>query len=377
MYLIAPFAMLMMPCVQGITLPMASIAQTKKFKVISIPYSEAVRRLMLNPAAVPYREVDGPKNFTNLPPDHSIGDLLAYETVSPENSNLFVFIPGSWASCGEYSKLLEYVATTMYTLCLPYDNIESIADICQGKSEDCFLKTRRLAYDGDFAQVKDNNQHDRLVSALQFLDKFNLDNCKTDKCAAQWGQYLSGGQPVWNEMIVGGHSQGAGSAALIAYTNEVARVVQFSGVCDQSNWTLAQSKTKSTRFYGLGHQSDLVCGHFPRHWKNEGATKLHEPLEMTAQAAKDHTFKSTLKEAKRQGVQTVISTIPFTCPSHEPRTVNHVPILKQNQCALAGHESIACDRYWEKDPNPYITEGVWDFVIGLKEFAEQEDNSGM
>lgn len=275
-------------------------------------------------------------NATALPSNLSMGDLLAYETTSPTNGDLLVFLPGSAMTCDQYSDFLELCARDMYTLCLPYDNKVAIKIGCMlAKDEsECWLRERLAAYDGNLHEIDHNNIHSRLSSALSYLSQ---------KRSARWADYLDdAASPKWKSIRIGGHSQGAGHAAMIAYKNMVARVVQFSGPCDKSDWLkkMQPSKTPSSRFYSLSHAKDLViCDGQFRNFAREGTVGLKDmPALLNLRSG----------QAFRMGKQTVVSRMT---PAHNASSL------------LMPHESIVLNGYWP-EPNPYA-ERIWKFVVGL------------
>jgi len=296
-----------------------SHAGEQKFRPISIPFEETV-------AAV--------SNITDLPANLSTGHLLAYEPFSPQNDDVFVFLPGSQGPCESYSDFLEVIAEDMYTLCLPYDNRDMIMRLCTGKPIDCPEKLRSAAYDGDFRGIEDNNQHDRLASALKYLSKND---------SPAWAKYLDAdGSPKRSSMRVGGHSQGAGSAAWIGYKQKVNRVVQISGPCDPVNWTaVGPPETPPSRFYSLGHQLDVICPSQFKLWEKEGVDKTVTTTNFTIPA------RSTLYG---MNAQSVVSTIPpLSCGP-------------KSNCQFAPHASVLSNGFW-LGSNPYAD--LWKFLVGI------------
>jgi hypothetical protein len=47
--------------------------------------------------------------------------------------------------------------------------------------------------------------------------------------ATNWGNYLSGTTPLWQNILLGGHSQGGDMATFTAYEQVVARAINLSG----------------------------------------------------------------------------------------------------------------------------------------------------
>jgi pimeloyl-ACP methyl ester carboxylesterase len=81
-----------------------------------------------------------------------------------------------------------------------------------------------------------------------------------------WLNYLNGNAPKWSSLVVAGHSQGGGEAALIAKKHQVARVVMFAAPVDYSNtlmtfapWLSAPHATSTENYYGFVHVNDLYA----------------------------------------------------------------------------------------------------------------------
>src|SRR5229473_3362874 len=97
----------------------------------------------------------------------------------------------------------------------------------------------------------------RLTKLLEYLD----DNHPHQG----WSRFLKGGKPNWSRIAVGGHSQGAGHAALIAQLRRVPRVVMLSGPPDSrmpnqsppvvDSWVHI-GRTPASRHFALYHHRD-------------------------------------------------------------------------------------------------------------------------
>jgi len=295
---------------------------------------------------VPYHAVAAAhERVSSLPGDTSLGQLLAYEPSAPANGDLFVFLPGSTQQCDVYSELLETTARSMHTVCLPYDNRVPISSVC-GDNNRCYPDLRLEAFNGSFFGVHGNNIESRLASALAYL-------ARTDN--ASWSQYLnsSTSMPTWSRVRLAGHSQGAGSAALIGYYRELARVVQFSGVCDRSNWTssLGPPMTPPSRFYGLASSWDtLLCPSFTSQvlsWFAEGSLQGGDWPHGIG-------IRDNLTVANLHGSHHVLSYIlpPIGCD-----------MIKYNTtCDVYAHDSTAMNGW--PGGSPYM-HGVWQALCGV------------
>lgn len=277
---------------------------------------------------------------SKLPTNHSLGEMFAYEPNTAKNQDLFVFLPGSWVHCGNYSQLLEAIAPSMRTLCLPYDNVNSMGNICGGNSS-CWYEKRIESINGSFDGLKGNNVLGRLQSALEYL---------VQEHGASWGSYLgASGRPKLELVRISGHSQGAGASAMLAYENKVARVVQFSGPCDSSNWTQAlKSKTPAKRFFAMASADDWFCDWKHKQvpaWYAEGAVSESIPLTLV-----NETSLTSFDPATSQTVLTRIKTPVCQFP--------------ETACTRDAHDSTAVNKWVAPGRAPYA-EGLWQQLVGV------------
>eukprot|EP00930_Biecheleria_cincta_P070046 TRINITY_DN57717_c0_g1_i1.p1 TRINITY_DN57717_c0_g1~~TRINITY_DN57717_c0_g1_i1.p1 ORF type:complete len:366 (-),score=46.32 TRINITY_DN57717_c0_g1_i1:120-1193(-) len=293
---------------------------------------------LFNSTSVPYKEYAADRSeVSDLPEELSQGQLLAYNPTHPENSDLFLFLPGSWVGCNDYSQLLETIGASMKTLCLPYDNIKSITEIC-GQDSACWYEKRKEAVSGRFEQVDSNNIVLRLQSALEYM---------TRKHGEDWGAFLSGASlPKFERMRVSGHSQGSGVAAMLAYQNSVARVVQFSGPCDPSDWPqILHSNTPSSRFFAMASSGDhIMCDWKQKQipiWIMEGMVSTERPA-----AIFDEQNLTSYDPASSQAVISFI----------KPPLKTLVGLVKDS------HDSTALNM-WDAG-SPYA-DGLWQKLVGI------------
>lgn len=301
---------------------LGGVRKTEHFKRVSVPYK--------------FYAADR-SEVSDLPQNLSLGQMYAYDPTQPRNSDLFVFLPGSWVECKNYTQLLETIGSRMKTLCLPYDNVKAMFELCSTDSQ-CWFEKRVDASSGDFDHVSGNNIVVRLQSALAYMKKEH---------GKEWAEYIPGPTELkYDKMRIGGHSQGAGAAAMLAYQNKVKRVVQFSGPCDPSDWPKAMhSETPANRFYGMASWYDRFCDWETRqvpNWNNEGiASDASPPALVTS---------GNLSSYDPANAQTVISLIQS-------------PVCKYDGCYRDSHDSTALDK-WEEDKAPYA-DGLWQKLVGV------------
>lgn len=186
----------------------------------------------------------------------------------------------------------------LHVLALSYRSDEAIATLCASSADRdaCFLATRMTLMSGRFQTGASSALADitlgegvyaRLAMALRYLATRDPDG--------GWEQFLgdtAGEDPtryfVWSRIVAAGHSQGSGHAALLGRLHALDRVLAFAGPCDQvqampAAWLrgpTAFATDPATRFVGLGHPSDAICGQYPAAWESLG---LAPSARITAQ----------------------------------------------------------------------------------------------
>lgn len=182
----------------------------------------------------------------------------------PHKGYLFLFLPGSYGRATGQDLLQEQAAQDgFHGITLRYPNSWTVNDMCGPSPDpDCFEKVRMEIIDGKDRTSKvtisqANSIENRVVKLLQYLDR--------TRPTEGWGQYLEGAAPAWSKIIIAGHSQGAGHAAMIAKVYKVARVAMFGGPTDYSQrllriapWLSAPHATPTEAYYVLNHTRDSL-----------------------------------------------------------------------------------------------------------------------
>jgi|GEM_PF-318513 len=188
--------------------------------------------------------------------------LAGFDASAPTQNRLLVHFAGTGGNAQASTESLRTAASMGYhVIGLNYVNDEAIGSVCAGKEESCYEVARLEIIDGEdrstYANVsRPNSIYNLLTALLRYLN--------AQQPQDNWGQYLQGdGTPVWSSIVVSGHSQGGGHAALIAKQVEVARVIQFASTADyigreqqSAPWLSSASVTPQDRYYGLGHIED-------------------------------------------------------------------------------------------------------------------------
>ena len=192
---------------------------------------------------------------------------------------LFVFMPGTGNKPVDYQYFSGEAARAGYhVIGLMYRNDKAIESVCpenrdpskppraMSPDEDCSGKMRLETLTGvdppadistDVTVSVANSIDYRLTKLLVYLDgKSPHDG---------WSRFLKDGEPDWSRIAVGGQSQGAGQAALIAQLRHVPRVVMLSGPPDSrrpnemppvvDNW-IGIGRTPASKHFALYHHQD-------------------------------------------------------------------------------------------------------------------------
>jgi hypothetical protein len=183
------------------------------------------------------------------------------------NPKLFVFLPGTGNRPVDYQLVSREAARLGYhVIGLMYQNNVGVDAACkvtltQAPPRECSGDTRLEILDGSDpdssrADVSVANSIDnRLTQLLKYL---------TDQYPDEgWSRFLDDDGPKWSQIAVGGQSQGAGQAALIAKLRQVDRVVMLSGppdarIPDEVDAWVSIGKTPASKYYALYHQRDLL-----------------------------------------------------------------------------------------------------------------------
>ncbi len=220
--------------------------------------------------------------------DFSIDKWLEPHYVAIDRSKslrgkLFVFFSGSNGTPTRYHPLMNRASEAGYhAINLCYPNSWTVGGLCQdSRDPDCHEDVRLDIIDGgkrsNIVQIDYHNCIvNRLVKLLQYLNQRHPDE--------GWIDYIEGDTPKWKLMILGGHSQGGGQAAMIAKMYMVERVIMFAAPVDYSQvlkipapWISRESETPSNRYYGFVHFQDRGFKRIRRAWKLLGMAK-HGPI---------------------------------------------------------------------------------------------------
>lgn len=177
-------------------------------------------------------------------------------------NQLLVFFPGTGATPFNYRSFINLAADMGYhALGLSYVNGDAVNQLCGPTLDlDCYGNVRLEILDGTDRSTlvnvnRPNSIENRLTKLLIYLQQVDP--------TANWSQFLAVNNQIrWENIVVGGHSQGGGHAGIIGKNKRVKRVIMFAamdfnGVRDSvANWMLAPGVTPNSAFYGFSHQQD-------------------------------------------------------------------------------------------------------------------------
>lgn len=185
--------------------------------------------------------------------------------VSPGGSatgRLFVMLPGTQGAPGNYELVVRNGASRGYhAVGLDYPNAVSVGSICAADPDPaCFGNVRQEIVTGENLSPRVAiAQPDAIITRLTRL----LTYLQASFPNEGWGQYLNGGQVVWSRVVIAGHSQGGGHAAMIAKLQRVQRAAYFASPPDWNLFTNAPAawfggtwQTPTDVQYGFTHVRD-------------------------------------------------------------------------------------------------------------------------
>lgn len=160
---------------------------------------------------------------------------------------------------GNQLVLQEAARLGYHAVGLMYQNNVAVAAVCPSNPDpDCSGNMRLEIIDGvdrsEFVDViRANSIDNRLAKLLLYLDAQYPNE--------QWSRFLKDGTPRWPLIVVSGHSQGAGQAALIGKIRHVDRVVMLSGppdarVPEEPDAWVSIGQTPAAKYFELVHQRD-------------------------------------------------------------------------------------------------------------------------
>ena len=277
-----------------------------------------------------------PTNVRSIDPrtaDPAISRSAADHVVIPTgagNGRLFVFLPGSGASPLGYDDVLEAAGAAGYrAIGLSYDNATTVSGRC-GNDPSCFGPVHQEVLDGTDAspditvRPTDGIEH-RLGSLLTYL--------AVTYPGEGWGAFVSAGSPVWSEVVLGGHSQGAAEAAYTGVVRHLAGVLLLSGVVDggsnapMASWLTLPRLTPATAYVGLANTRDPWFARETASWVALGLPGAGAPVSIDGGGATTTAHAFSTAAASR--------SLTLTGGHDEPAVDPDVPVCTDGSPSLA------------------------------------------
>jgi hypothetical protein len=189
--------------------------------------------------------------------------------VAPGSSNrsgkLLVFLPGTGGRPDFYRSILRHATgRAHHAIGLAYPNAEAVNDLCaSAPSPTCHEDARVEVITGAprsalVAVDVANSIENRLRALLSWLD-LNFP-------AEGWSAFLANGSPRWDRVMVAGHSQGGGHAAMIARLRVVDRGILFAAT-EPAAWTTTPFATAPAKLYGFVHRLEPAFTGITASWR--------------------------------------------------------------------------------------------------------------
>lgn len=251
---------------------------------------------------------------------------------SPQNK-LFLFFSGSYGRPSRQRLITEEAAKLGYhAINLRYPNTWTVGGLCRNSNDrDCHEKIRLEIIDGqnrtDEIDVNATNSiENRLRKLLIYLNE--------NYPKQGWLSYLDGNSLKWESIVVAGHSQGGGHAAIIGKQHQVARVVMLGAPADYSRsfnepapWLAKKGVTSPDRYYGFVHTRDRGKRRIEAAWQLLGISAYGEIINVDRRSAPYNyshqliTNATPARSGKYHGSVATDSTTPKSrngTPTFEP-----------------------------------------------------------
>lgn len=187
--------------------------------------------------------------------------IAVYDPGAVSNHRLFFFIGGTGSNPSNSLAVDRTFAKWGYhVVSVDYENNLITTALAHSLDPTSFGRYRDAITTG--APVSDRITVDPANSILNRFQKLLLYLSEHDS-KGEWDEFLKDGKPAWDQIIVGGHSQGSGHAAYIGKMFHVDRVLIFSGPQDYLDdlhkpapWLDQKSATPPSRFFAFLSQND-------------------------------------------------------------------------------------------------------------------------
>lgn len=187
--------------------------------------------------------------------------IALYDPQKPDKHKLVFMITGT-GSAANYAREVDscFADLGYHAISIDYpNNINSI--VCKNSSDStCFDRFREEIVTGH--QVSEMADVDSTNSIINRFTKFLIYLAAND-LEGKWGEYIQNGQPVWNRIVLAGHSQGAGNAGFLSKLVPADRLLLFAGPQDflahfnrPAGWLALKGATPYSRVFSLLNIND-------------------------------------------------------------------------------------------------------------------------
>ena len=265
---------------------------------------------------------------------------------------LVVHLVGSYDNPSNNLMFPTFAANNgFHVVSLKYENGTAAQTACNNSTDiNCYENFRKEVIEGgdyhpDITVDVANSVNNRLIKLLTYLETNNPNE--------NWGNYYSGTTINWDKIIISGHSQGGGHAALIAKKNKVKRCLMFASPNDYSTnfnapaiWTSLNSITPDSLYFGLNNLFDDVVAFYKQFeaWNNLGMPAFGDSLNVD------------------------LTTNYF--PSHQLYTTTTGPNANQNHSIMIRDDQTILDGNGKS-----IYEPVWEYMLGITIGLSIDENS--
>jgi len=268
------------------------------FLLLIVPHDGRSRGITVTPAATDFA-------IKRAPGDH-------YAAINPwaaKRDVLFLFFPGTKSRATNYKMICDAAADMgFHAISLQYFNDVSVNFTCaKSRNLNCYEDMRKAILFGDDSSphVKvnwPNSAENRLMKLLEYLsERYPLDG---------WEQYITDiGAPDWSKILLAGHSQGGGHAAMLGRYYETAGVIMFASMdynfklSSAGSWVSQESSTDISKYFAVAHTEDMTIpiAAMRRYWNTFGFRQLGPVINIDHSGfpyGNSHTFITSIKPAQ-------------------------------------------------------------------------------
>ena len=187
--------------------------------------------------------------------------IALYDPAAPSRHQLLLMIAGT-GGAAVYTRRFDscFAAMGFHVISIDYPNNVISTTCSNSKDSSCFDDFRQeINFGTPVSSVVSVDSTNSIVNRFTRL----LVYLAGHDPAGGWDDYLSGGQPRWERIVVGGHSQGAGHAAYLGKCFPLAGVLMFSGPQDYlqvfkhpAPWQYRKGLTPANRQFAFLHVHD-------------------------------------------------------------------------------------------------------------------------